>query len=771
MTRLLRAKTSVYVRRKPVKKKGGISKRKRGAATKRKKKASSGRDKSKESSYTQGPSHAAPPHQGAMPQPYGGVSMGPMAGPEAGAVTARVAGGLAMTPSAPADLSQPVHSTVAIGGRKGKKKGGKVKKRKLGGSHGNRNGDVSFVQRVGPVHTGFSTWNSLLDAENAVRAAMTNRNERQTMDYRMKRLKTLQRAQMPDTFHAGTPVPQPTPVNVPGAIITNPGAQGNQMYGPSPVSNVNSPVMTGVPGDMGRRAEGGPDQPHYPNNMLAAADEFVPVGEAMPGDTVWDSKRDIEGRHGSGTNEFLERTLQNVPDDRTREMGFNLLDSTEFEVVPGQDTSQLTLRNMRQPSKMVTLSEEEFLRAVSFFADPAAPPLVSAPHTKTIELFHVLTPLDDVMEAFEDDNYMISFGDFEYSRKFEEATHGMSPKQKELFKDELGWQAMLDRYRDRLEPVRMVQRSRTWKQLMTAMLTLGVGGQPSPATSVDTIVRGMSNASQMQKEEAKRALEDMRTYQILDWDEKGTILRPKQNPSEATHEIVGSNIFNVVNNVFSPDKVANRTFVSHFKPIGEEFFVQSVVKAMSVREKNLQPGISSLSGMLGTATGTDKPFMRVVDGGESWNLIDMARYFQPIGAFLGMTYPIWTTFLIHASDLTISQFGKIMQYLSPLRERARAEFVTWKMLETAGSVLDKLPQAAQNTINSAAFRYGGQITERAESAAQQVVAQTAVDSVRGAMSYAQQAAAVGASATVGGLGALGRSAFNRVYRRGAQQGP
>ena len=746
-------KQSVYVRKKPT------TTRKKSSKPRKKSGKKGGRPKSS-GSYLSQPPGQPPVQPNQQPGPPGVMPQQP--------------GEAFLTPSAPPDMSQPLHATVSIGRKKASKKKGPVGgPRTTKGGQGKRklgltgpSGSTPYIQRMGPVHMGYSSGNPLTDAENAVKAAMTKKGEGHTLDYRMKRLRTLQRAQMPDTFHANTPTVAPVPLNVPGQMITNPGAQGRDLYRRVVPGPNGFPATAMGPTDHSVPASGGPRQPHYPNNMEAAADEYAGTARALPGDTVWESRHDVQARHTAPTNEFLEKTLQNIEDERTREMGFNLLDSTEFEVVPSQDTGVLTLRNRQQPSKTIVLTENEFLTTVGFFADPAAPPLLSAPLTKTIEFFHVLTPIDQVVEAFQNDTtYMIGgFDGDDMADKFDQATKGMSQAQKQTFKDELGYQAMLDRYRDRMEPVRMVQRSRSWKELLTSMVTLGIKGQPAPATSVDSVVQAMSSATPMQREEAKRALEDMQSFGILQWDEQGTIMQPQTNPSEPSHAITGSNIFNLVNNVFSPNKGSTRSYLSHFKPIGEEFFVQAVMKAMSMRKDKLQPGISSLNNMIGVATGKDNHIMRSVEG-QKWNLIEMARYFQPIGAFLGMTFPIWTSFLIHASDLTVSQFGRIMQYLAPLRENTRAEYVTGQMLETAGAVLDTLPTSARNTLNTAAFQYGGQFTSGAEEAAREVVTRTAATSMQTAYSYAASLAVGGASAVVGGvygaMRAMGRGIMGR----------
>lgn len=643
-----------------------------------------------------------------------------------------------------------------------------------------------YLTRVGPVHSGYAvTGDPIQDAAAAVRSASLHPGkEGHTLDARMQRLQALMHTQMPDRFHAGTAVPQRPAINVPGAVITNPGAQGQapgSLYKPAAPGGPMGPMGPGGPGGpVGPVGPMGPGRPvgsvghatavntqqlAYPNNNLAPVDEYMPTPEPLAGDTVWQSLKDVGGRHTDSSNQFLENTLQNVHDDRTREMAFNLLDSTELEVVPGNDPRMLTIRNKTNPQKQVTLSEKQFLDSMKFFADPTAPALHTAKDPKIIQFFHVFNPDKEAATPF-DGGPMAesSFHGFDPAMRIEEATKGMTPEQKKVYMNELGWQATLDKYRDKLEPIRTVDRSRTWMQAATSAMTLGIYGKPDPATSPVRVVQAMIGATSEQKAEAQMALEDMKTFRLLDWTEGGTILRPQQTPSEPTRAIEGSNIFNLVNNIFSPAKALNRmSFVSRFSPTGEQFFLESVVKAMSIRQKNAGANMSALGPMLNQATGRDQ-FMRKVEG-TVWNVMQIARYFRPLGYFLGMTYPVWASALVFATDLTVSQFGRIMQYLSPLREKTQAEYVSGKVLETAGGVLDHLPQPMQNTINAVGLQYGSTISENAGRAIHRVVEQTASDSVNGAFSYATgmlgyAGAAVG-SAAIGGA----TTVMQRIARR------
>ena len=189
--------------------------------------------------------------------------------------------------------------------------------------------------------------------------------------------------------------------------------------------------------------------------------------------------------------------------------------------------------------------------------------------------------------------------------------------------------------------------------------------------------------------------------------------------------------------------------------------MESVLKAMSKRKESLQPGLSSLNGMLSTATGREMRIQRVVEGLGTVNVLDIARYFQPLGTFLGMTYPVWAHLLIYASDLTISQFGKIMQYTAPFKENVGHELAAGIVMEKAGAVLDNLPSGTRTFLNMVGYQYGGQMSQATQNTLQTVIAQTAAEGVKGAMSYA----ASGTGTALAGIGAMAAGAVHRVRGR------
>lgn len=509
---------------------------------------------------------------------------------------------------------------------------------------------------------------------------------------------------MPANIDSNTRLPDPSPVNVPGALVTNPGALGPKMYtAPAGVNVI-------------QRTHVGPKQPYYPSNVAAAQDEFADTPPPLAGETRWESKGGVPVRHTQQTNAFLEQTVQSISDEVVREMGFKILDETELEVTESGDPHSLALRNKKSPEKVIVLSEQEFIDALKFFGDRAAPLLVkAAPKTKEfIKILDKRPPLFNFQPSYltSHDTPDFNMSNNAFERMVDREGEGLSEKQQEEYKKEIAYQATLDYYRDKLEPVRSIQRSRDWGQWAKSLTSFGMLGKPHAVMSVENIVQGMEGAKNAQKAEAKIILEDMRAFGFLNWDESGVVLQPSTEPGQPTRAIPDSNIQNLVNNVLSPAKIEARGAPSRYQPIGEEFFTSSFIKAMHAREISVRGNESPLSELLLASSGTNRttPFKKVKTG--QWDALEIARYFGPyVLGFLHITYPLWIAFVLSLPPITLENLGKLMQHLSAFLPVNRA---TGAMLEYFGPAMESvLPASAVGEIKQIALTYGDEVEKAA----------------------------------------------------------
>ena len=533
-------------------------------------------------------------------------------------------------------------------------------------------------------------------------------------------------ANMPGSFNEdneGSPRvnPRPVPVNLPGSTTV---AQTL----PAVAHNRTGPAV-GLP------ATGGPapqtDVP--PSQVAARAGEIGVPQPPMGGDTVWQTNSDVPPRHSSDTNAFLARTLMTIRDDRVREMGFELLNSSELTILPSNDPQYLHLANTKNPQNTVRMSEGEFLKAMEFFADESGRPLVEA-DAATKAFAHILDIPEEIREAFSletqvdwDTPGMPSVSWFKHPLAQEllttyndQADSGMSDEQKNALKMEIMYQASLDWHRDKFRPVVEVEgRRQTWGEFFKYMLTLGYASTDNDGTITATqIANAMQGATPRQREEARMALEDMKRFRILWWDNEGHLVRPGESVSDPSMTLNDSNIVNLVHHMFSPTRAHLNEHIVRYQPTGWNYFAKCVMMAMSNRDQvnkesgEYQEKYSTLSEAL-KPFNAGKALYRIIPSGRI-DIIRLATNLLMVGSKLGLTLPALMYVLIYMSDLSMESFGKVLSFLGLARssneENTLGHNVLGWVFQKFGSYIDPyLSDTTQNALQAGTYKYGDYI--------------------------------------------------------------
>ena len=432
-----------------------------------------------------------------------------------------------------------------------------------------------------------------------VKESMTDRSKRHLLHTRQRRLNELQKAQLPQEFHAGTPMR-------PGHIRPEIDLQRQH------------------------QAQKPTDYPLLPDPQPPPEAEFWQQAKSTPRDTP-------------GTRVFLERTLQLIRDDRLREIGFNVLDMSGLQVLPTMEEGKIVLKNPAT-DKVVVLTEDEFMTAVKFIGDASQPPLVQA-DSKTRELLALLkapqkvaTPLDPYVSD-------VPWLDMSVETFDTEHTRDMTEHQKEKFREEVQMQKNLDLLRDELEPTRTAQRKNSWKSWWDWMRNK----TPAAVGDIEDIVSIIPDKNK--RADAAQSLRDMKESRLIDWDQDGQIIDP-QNRNMIMKD---SNIANVVKRAFSLDTDETRDYLSKYSPTGIDFFIQRMCKAQTLRQRDPNSPLVKLAEKY---PGKMFPMIRYFQG-KSYSLLKMLVSFWPYLYRLGITMPLWYPLVSYMADITFQKFAEI----------------------------------------------------------------------------------------------------------------
>ena len=399
------------------------------------------------------------------------------------------------------------------------------------------------------VHQPMVGLDPLEQAKKDVAETMLDPKKRNLAYVRRKRLDDLMKGQTPTTYHSNTPL--------------LPGLTKDQL---------------GIPEERpARRGPLAPDPPPAPED---------PVFEKMP----------QAPRQDTNTKAFLESTLQQLNDDRLRQIGFRMLDMSGLEVLPSQTRDRITLQNQKT-NKVITMNKQEIVRAVLFVASDE--PLVKA-DAKTRELVSMIDPYEgqgspqenQVMMTEPVAGFASRPGGFnQLAMASEEQTKDMTESQKAEFNKELQAQEGLNTIREEFEPTRMEKRKQSWWEWMR-------GKQPEGAASVEQIANQL-NLPYKEKQAAANVLAALERTNLLKWDEEGHMIDPVQGL-----KVKNSNLINILEHWFNPTSAKAQQAMSTFIPSGHMFFWQ---KAMELWKMNQRDPNSPLLGRRG--------------GGGAWNFV------------------------------------------------------------------------------------------------------------------------------------------------------
>ena len=355
---------------------------------------------------------------------------------------------------------------------------------------------------------------------------------------RVRRMEHAMRDVVPGVAATDAPFIPAKPKNMPGRPITNPGARGEAAYGPPQGGPGPAPPL-----NPAKPSGGPPNQPEYPTSARAEESDLVEE-KPLAGQTSWVAQDDADPREGMSAHHFFENTLQTIHDDRTREMAFALVDSGDLRVKPSLNPAELTLFNKNNNDLAVSLTEEEFKDAMTFFAKSDAP-LATAP-VKTKQFFSLLERPRSMAWLFSSDPKKSWWWSRE--RPTSEAIDHLvdeaplSAAQKEIARSRIQEQATLDHYRDKLEPARYVRRRETWGDFFKKVGSLGLlrPDANAPMRPWD-IANKMEGASQQAKSEMAQVLKDMQAAGRLSWNAKGELVLPRHG-GDPSRVATGTNI-------------------------------------------------------------------------------------------------------------------------------------------------------------------------------------------------------------------------------------
>lgn len=213
----------------------------------------------------------------------------------------------------------------------------------------------------------------------AVNQARTNPKYRHLLDARQRCLNMMTSMRLPEAHQTGTPMDIPVLSlaeayhihnRMPSAMSTRAAAQ-QMAPSPIPASVANAPM--GGPARLNEP----PDSGYGPAPRVRAGEPIVVHEKSAP-------------RDSEEIGVFLEKAVQNEPDDVFREVAFRIIDDAELQVADPSGRDVLALHNPAK-KKTVHMNVDEFKAAVAFIVDPKEPVVEDLPEkSKTIELLELM---------------------------------------------------------------------------------------------------------------------------------------------------------------------------------------------------------------------------------------------------------------------------------------------------------------------------------------------------------------------------------------------
>lgn len=493
--------------------------------------------------------------------------------------------------------------------------------------------------------------NPLDQAIADVKESMTDMAKSKLLYARKRRLNELQAAQFPT---GGAPYS--------GNVPTRPGMTQQQL------APTIQPLTNHAPGTLGAMATAAGAKP---------SEEIYSTPSPAPRDS------DL-------TNEFLERTLQSVHDDRVREIGFKLLDHERLEMLQTTDPDKMVLKN-KETDEAVHLTETELIEAVTFFASSKS----AEEMTETTRQFLKTLTTKDQRVRFTAEETTMDPGDA--TEAFGASlTDGMTDEQHEAYQRNVVEQKVLDELRDEIEPGRTSKRKQTWKEWLMRRPV-----NPDEVPSIDHVVAHVPSES---KEAAKAVLRDMKQLGVIDWDAEGQMIDPQRGNTK----MINTDITNVVKHVYTPDAEETRRHLSQYSPTGINFFVERMIKVLAMRNRD---GDSPLKKVIAASPGGMVKILRVSQG-KTYSLVKMfflfSKWFLKLGNITN-AIAVFVSVFAYMTDLEFATLAKIYQTATMLGHgNPFADVVYRSVAGVADTVANAVNMSPENkaTISGVAIRGG-----------------------------------------------------------------
>ena len=536
------------------------------------------------------------------------------------------------------------------------------------GAVGNDYANQSAALAANPV-PGNAEMDPLQQAIAGVNQARLDTRFRKFLPVRQKRLDFLTQERLPDSHQAGDALDIP--------VLTK--AEAYNIHNDRRMRRSAVPAEEGEslpPVDAGSMRFGGapPGQPardtgygHMPPRQ--AGEPIIAHEKPLPRDDP----------HFAA---FVERAVQNEPDDVFREVAFRIIDSCELDVAdPGHNSTMMTLVNKKKNSSL-QMTVTEFKDAVAFICDPKKPLITDLPGDggKTIALLQLMNPRPRGMVM----GYL--------SNAAPDVDLGALRDPASVFRAKLKLQEKLNYVREKLTPVTSMPAVRSWLET----LTLGFFGKPEPgsAASIQTVASAVPKNRQRECADLLNAMTD---NGLISWDAKGVLRDPRRHVY-----MPNTNIFNIVHNLYTLGSPATTEHISRYEPTGLTFFVDRIMALAEEEGKIPQEALRAVKkARRGNTRWTEREC-----NGRRYNLVTMFSYFvQYLPAISAVAGGIHTflPIILTISPIDWAWFAWLMDWMASL---GTGDAVTAWIIRTFGPYVEwtisRLPNGLQGPATGAA---------------------------------------------------------------------
>ncbi|ELT90226.1 hypothetical protein CAPTEDRAFT_202000 [Capitella teleta] len=521
----------------------------------------------------------------------------------------------------------------------------------------------------------------------AVKQARTNPKYGHLLDVRQNRLNMMTRARLPETHQTGAPMDIPVLTTAEAYRIHD---QRQQVSAAAPQPHPQPMQMDANTGHVTVGRSSAADRGSVGASASSSAG-FGPPPPIHSGEPVVVHDKPAP-RDDPDFNVFLEKSIQNEPDDVFREVAFRIIDDCKLQVADPSNSDRMALHNPRT-DKTVYMTASEFKQAVAFICNPKEPLVIDLPERgKTMELLQLINPK----------SYGRLYDYFFPPPPDGERSVAETDELEEKFRLKVALQSKLNFIRKRLAPLTSMPAAKTWLHT----LTMGLLGKPSDAApgSIPSVETVASAAPPTRRAECASLLHALWDGALIEWDSNGAI---RDSRNKVT--MPNTNIFNIINNLYTLGSAATTAHLSRYEPTGLTFFVDRIMK---LAQENGDIPVEVLEAVKKAGTGAGRWTQRQCNG-RSYNLVRMFSTFLSCLPMLGLAFGTIQHFLpimLALNPMSWSWFAYLYDWMASVGVGNQA---TAYMVNTLHPIVEAaseyLPPGLTGPMEGAVVAYGHQI--------------------------------------------------------------